>query len=172
MRHLFNNSPTRLSPVICLLALAAGLTLAGCSKTLQEIPEAFTEGFEAAEFETFNSPAEENGLGNTPIWIEGIVGELTDVDMGVAGTSWHAMVTDNDDNAWLVIMDMEDLYPDADGKQKYSVVVGHTVCVTGVYLGYSVLVDAPGVVLVRLFDRESGDIITSVYGTARYGSGE
>lgn len=172
MNHSPNTTPVRRVLVACMLALAAGLAFAGCSKALQNVPETFTEGYEAADFAKFNSPAGENGLRDTLVWFEGTVGELTDASMGLAGTSWHAMVKDADDNAWLVIMDVDGYYPDGGGRQQYEAVVGHTVCITGAYLGYSVSEGAPGVALIRLFDRESGTVVTSEYGTARYESGE
>ena len=164
--------PARRALAMCVLAIAAGMTLAACSKALQDVPAAFTEGYEAADFATFSTPAGENGLRDTLIWFEGTVGELAEAGMGLAGTSWHAMVTDADGNAWLVIMDVDGFYPDGDGKQMYEALVGHTVCITGAYLGYSVSEEAPGVALIRLFDRESGTIVVSAYGTARYESGE
>ena len=172
MSHSPAFSRARRVLAVCILAIAAALSLAACSKALQEAPRTFTEGYQAADFAKFNSPAGENGLRDTLIWFEGTVGEVTEADMGDAGTSWHAMVTDSDGNTWLVIMDVDGFYPEGGGKQKYDALVGHTVCFAGAYLGYSASEGAPGVALIRLFDRESGTIVVSEYGTARYASGE
>jgi hypothetical protein len=47
--------------------------------TLFDIPEGFTEGYEKADYDKFNSYASENGLADTKIWIEGRVEELVDI---------------------------------------------------------------------------------------------
>ena len=172
MMKRFGKTSARWIVAAAALALMVGLGLAACSKALQEVPEAFKKGYEAAEFEKFNSPAEENGLGDTRIWIEGMVGEIKDLDLGISGIAWYTIVKDKDGKEWYVILDYDYLYPNGDGKQKYTALKGHTACITSVYMGYSSVYEAPAIMLIRLFDENTGEIVASKAGTATYGFAE
>lgn len=117
-----------------------------------DIPAGFTKGYDQAVFEKYNSPAEENGLGGSKIWIEGTVENV----FTSSGTSGANIITE-DDNKWLVILDSEDEEP------TYETLEGNVVCMIGIYEGFSELYQQPTMTLNKLFDENSGDIISSLF---------
>ena len=117
-----------------------------------DIPAGFTKGYEQAEFEKYNSPAEENGLGGSKIWIEGTV-ENVFTSSGASA----ANIIIEDDNKWLVILDSED------EESTYEELEGNVVCMVGVYEGFSDVYQQPTMILNKLFDENSGDIINSLF---------
>lgn len=93
---------------------------------------ALANGYILADFDKFNSPAEENGLGNTKIYFSGKVKELTKV-----GTYNVALIEENEnpENTWGIMFFDNDIY------EKFA--KGKNVVVFGYYQGYSDKYNAP-----------------------------
>lgn len=93
---------------------------------------ALTNGYELADFDKFNSPAEENGLANTKIYFYGKIKDLTK-----AGTYNVALLEeiDNPQNVWAV------MFFDNDNYSKFS--QGKKAIVFGYYQGYSSSFNVP-----------------------------
>ena len=123
--------------------------------TLFEIPTGFTDDYEEAIFEKFNSPAEENGLGNSLIWFEGVI-TTADTISGSEGSDQQALyyiIEQGSGNQWLCIMDVNNLYT-MDLLEKN---VGDTIVVTGIYQGFSNTYKKPVLLGHRIFDRSKGE---------------
>lgn len=131
--------------IAAALALTACLMVVGCGRggrdafggeTTDETVEKpdMINGFEEAVFEKFNSPAKENGLGGTPIYIEGkALTKITEegvlaftVEQG-NGNSWVAYVTDEAEEDGKIVDDT----------------IGRYVRVFGEYAGYSDVYEMP-----------------------------
>lgn len=124
---------------------------------LFDIPKGFTKGYEEAKFEKYNSYASDNGLGNTPIWIEGNLDNVSKVGSGDSAVFMGQVLLD-DDNLWLVALDgciVSD-------KKTYSELIDHRVCIAGIYQGFSDVYEAPSMTMNKLFDRSTGDLLESI----------
>lgn len=135
--------------VAAALAAAVCVTIAGCGRGGrdafgEETPAGTVEkpdminGFEEAVFEKFNSPAEENGLDGTPIYIEGIVETKVTAKKVLAFT-----LKQDDGNYWIVSV------TDRPKKDKKIVddIIDKEVRVFGGYMGYSEAYKMPGLAL-------------------------
>ena len=123
---------------------------------LKEIPSGFVKGFEEAEFSKYNSFASENGLGETPIWVEGVFDDVSNLEADEY-TYYYAIITDTKGNKWLVDLDVEGYGK----KDSYTALCNHTLVLKGVYLGYSQVYEMPVFDVIGIFDRETGNLIMS-----------
>ena len=134
---------------IAVLALSVCLMVAGCGRDGrdafgEETPAGTVEkseminGFEAAVYEKFNSPAEENGLEGTDIYVEGTVETKVTSKKVLAFT-----LKQNDGNYWIVSV------TDRPKKDKKIVddIIDKEVRVFGRYAGYSEAYKMPGLAL-------------------------
>ena len=127
---------------------------------MYDAPTNFYEGHEFAEFNKFNSPASENGLGGTMVWLEGsyeniMTIDLPDVQVGVQG--FTAFVTDSEGNTWIITLDINIYNP----IEKYDVLCNHNLVILARYDGFSDTYHVPAVILEKAFDRVTGSIIAS-----------
>ena len=126
---------------------------------LYEVPAGFTADYEFGEFSRFNSFASENGLGGTMIWVDGSYDNISNLDLsadiGQNMTAYICTLVDQDNNKWLVQIDL-DYYTSAD---KYKELCGHSLCITGEYTGYSQLYEMPAFIVEKIFDKNTGNVI-------------
>ena len=119
--------------------------------------DSFVEGFESAEYDKFNSPASENGLGGTCIYIRGTL-EKTELLEASGTQSILGYVVDEDGNTWLIQMHTvpvvsETYFDEAKGKE--------VVC-TAVYEGYLGKKELPYVILDELLILDDGSILNGM----------
>ena len=122
-----------------------------------EIPADFISGYKEAEYSKYNSPASENGLGGSLIYIEGTLKktEILDTD----GTpSIFGYVADADGNTWLVMMNCVPIVTET----HFDAAIGKTVVCTVVYDGYSGTYNLPFAILNELMILENGTVFNGV----------
>lgn len=142
-------------------------TCARCGKTsgeplMYDVPAGLTEGYEFGNFGTYNSPAEENGLGDTMVWFDGSFDTVNTVDLPdvKAGLQIYvATVTDEDGHNWLVELDCNEYEP----IDKYTALEGHKLCILGQYQGFSGVYQMPAVMMEKIFDQTTGNMISSAW---------
>ena len=122
-------------------------------KSLAEI-DSYTYGFEKAEFSKYNSPASENGLGDTAIYLNGVLTDVEYMDTE-SGEIILGYITDEDNNAWLSIMHTTSLV----GKRIYARAIGKQVTILGIYGGFSEVKKMPSLFLYELRIDDSGETI-------------
>ncbi len=141
------------------------MILTGCTQkgetpktaSLKDVPPGFCTGYEEAEFERFNSFASENGLGDSRIWIQGSYEDVSALENEGTHTL-YAIVTDDENNQWVVPLDIKELSANID----YQTLFGHTLVFRGVYTGYSKLFNMPVINMMGIYDRNTGDLINSI----------
>lgn len=130
----------------------------GQSSELFDVPVGLTENYEKADFEKYNSPASENGLGGKLIWFEGTMGNTGSYGDGEgADSGYWAMITEDTGNSWYVMLDAVE----STKQEVFSAMNGHRVCMFSLYLGYSEVYKAPSVAMICLFDRTDGKLLQS-----------
>ena len=147
-----------------ILAVMLLITASGCSRdgsktdeTLKTVPSGFYKKYEKAEFSRFNSYASENGLGGTRVWIEGSYDEVNIIDSD-GFHIMHSTLTDTEGNKWLLVLDVEE----ANSKDTFEKIINHKIMVTGAYDGYSDVFDMPAIFLNSIYDRNTGNITSSI----------
>ena len=148
-----------------ILAVLLTVTAAGCSKrsgngekeTIKTVPAGFYRNYEQADFDRYNSHASENGLGGTYIWVEGSFSEINTIESEGLHIM-HATFTDTEDNKWLLLLDIEEMT----SRYSFEKLFNHTILITGQYDGFSDVYSMPVVYLISLYDRNTGNIVSSV----------
>ena len=112
----------------------------------------FTEGYEKAEFDKYNSNASENGLGGTRIYFEGEITK-TEILNADGTTTILGYVEDVDKNNWLVMLH----FVPAVSETQFDSVVGKPVVLRGVYDGFSGTKKLPVVVMDELMIKETSE---------------
>lgn len=127
------------------------------SGTENSIYESFTNGYTLAEFSQYNSPASENGLGNTPIYINCVITgtEILDTEQGQMILGY---LTDDSGNNWLAMLNIT-LF---DNESTYNNIIGKDLIFCGLYSGYSSVKNMPTIELTQLYVKDSGEIITGI----------
>jgi len=116
------------------------------------IPLEFTDGFEKAEYDKYNSRATDNGLKGTLIYFTGELKEIELIENSGSNTIF-GYVTDYAGHKWMVCMNSEQ-YVAGDYYDEY---IGKEVCVRGRYNGYAVDFECPFVFLDELYIVGSGE---------------
>ncbi len=116
-------------------------------------PDDFLYGYIKADYETFNSPASENGLEDTRIYVVGTIGEIWSIDTEDAGKQYICSITTEEGEEWVCILNSESFVDE----NYYDTAKGHKSFFTGIYQGYSDTEEKPAFVLVSLFDTVTGD---------------
>ena len=154
-----------------IMALLLAFTFTGCSEEtenekpqLKAVPTGLYKEYEEADFHKFNSPAKENGLGGTKIWIEGSFSEINTLD-SEGQTMLFAIIKDSHGHEWLVLLDIEQF----NQKSTFEKLVNHQLLLTGIYSGYTEVYEMPMMDLIQLYDRETGNITTSETFSLIYG---
>lgn len=134
-------------------------------KTIDDVPDEYFENYEEAEFDKYNSYASENGLKDTPIWIEGTY-EGTEQLEGDNYSLLYAVVTDSDGNQWAV--DIDTIYfedaAESDIYKSLNVFKGKHAVVFGVYEGFSDTLEKPIFKLCKIYDINSEKLLITEYG--------
>ena len=118
------------------------------------------QNHEFGEFERFNSPASENGLGGTMIWLNGSFENVSTVDLdadGIPVKAYIAVFTDEEGHQWLAELDL-DYFTEI---EKYTDIEGHTLCLCGSYEGYSEVYAMPVFLMEKVFDQKTGNMMFS-----------
>lgn len=139
--------------IALFLVLILVLSSAGCGSS-ENIAKSIStpaniDGFQRANFDKFNSPASENGLGGTKIYIDGI---LEDVDI-IKDTNILYGVLNDSVGKWNVNISLE-------GKKfikTAELLEGVSVRIFGVYAGFSSKFDRPTVDLIKLTKLETAE---------------
>ena len=131
---------------------------------LFEVPSGLTTDYRFGEFDTFNSHASDNGLVDTMIWFNGTYEavsslELSDVKQGLQ--AYIATAVDEDGNSWLIELDLNEFGP----IDKYADLANHRLCILGRYEGYSDVYEMPAVLVEKIFDRTTGNMLFSTWFT-------
>ncbi|MBQ7794677.1 MAG: hypothetical protein IJ366_09215 [Clostridia bacterium] len=105
--------------------------------------------FEYADYDTYNLPAEENGLGGAKIYIDGYVDKMiVDDDSAVATLI-------SDDKEWLLCWTEIDYFMSLK-EDSLKGLKGGNYRVFGYYMGYSEAYNAPTINVIRSTDMETG----------------
>lgn len=145
---------------VVIFSLLTVVCMTGCGNSKSEeydIPAGFTNGYTKADYEMMNSPAEENGLGGTDVYLTGYYEEVQTFNLNVYGNQYMATFIDDDGNEWLLSID-NSYYSKIDGYKKME---GHHVCFVGKYGGFSEMYQMPGIETYIFYDMETGNAITS-----------
>ena len=70
----------------------------------------------------------------------------------------HSTLTDDKGNRWLLVLDIEE----ANSKETFEKLINHRILVIGTYDGYSDVFDMPTIFLNSIYDRNTGNITSSV----------
>ncbi|MBQ4088002.1 MAG: hypothetical protein IJC78_07140 [Clostridia bacterium] len=128
---------------ICILLCSCGN--AEIEKAKFQSPEVIEE-YILAEYETYNSPAKENGLGGTKIYIDGVFNKVSD-DAAI-----YAMLNDGEHN-WSICFGTEPEWTLDDVK----IFEGQRVRVFGIYTGFSGKFHVPTVLCVKFTLADTGE---------------
>ncbi|MBP3701590.1 MAG: hypothetical protein J6I64_06855, partial [Lachnospiraceae bacterium] len=127
---------------------------AALTESLYSLPGDFLDGYEAANYDKFNSFASENGLGGTLIYFTGSMGEIEIIPTEESGDVYYSVVTIPDGRQWLCALNLA-LFTD---KDYYSDLVGCSAVFCGIYEGYSGTENKPVLYLSKLFVPDTGEI--------------
>lgn len=117
----------------------------------------FTKGYELAEFSKFNSPASENGLGDTPIYINCII-DSTEVMTVGEQQMILGYLTDSSGYKWMSMLNTTMF----DSENNFKSIAGKDVILCGRYSGYSSVKQMPVIELNKLYVKNTGEIKTGI----------
>lgn len=116
------------------------------------VPEEFTSGYEYAVFEKYNSPASENGLGESKVYFYGVL-DKTEILEADGTTTILGYVTDDSGNQWLILMHTVPIVSES-SFDKY---IGEQIVLRGVYGGFSSVKNMPVVTLDEMIVLGTGE---------------
>ena len=122
--------------------------------TSSEEPDGFTEGYEKAEFDKFNSPAEENGLENTKIYIKCKFDKIVFVN----DTSYYALAIDENNNKWVIVLNDTRI----SSAEEYNKYIGEELICCCTYTGYSEVLKMPAANLDKLYSYNTVESKTGI----------
>jgi hypothetical protein len=117
----------------------------------------FTKGYELAEFSKFNSPASENGLGDTPIYINCVIDNTEVMTVGEQQMIL-GYLTDSSGHKWMCMLNTTVF----DSESNFKNIVGKDVVLCGIYSGYSSVKQMPVIELNKLYVKNTGEIKTGI----------
>ena len=121
------------------------------SNELSRVPDDFYNGYTEANFSDYNSPAKENGLGGSRIYFTGTL-DKTEVYAADEYNCILGYLTDLDGNTWLLMLNVIPLVEES----HYDAAVGKKISCTGVYDGYSDLLEMPMTIVNEIFVLQDG----------------
>lgn len=130
--------------IITLFSFAVACSNKSSDTTEPTAPtvESKLDGYELADFDKFNSPAKENGLGGTLVYMDGKI-KNTDTFSFIS----FAEFVDNDGNSWLITLGLED------GVDVAKEFIGKDVRIFCTYQGYSEKKQMPALAFENKSDR-------------------
>ncbi len=131
--------------------LTVGITLPKNKNT------SFTKGYELAEFSKFNSPASENGLGDTPIYINCVINSTEVMTVGEQQMIL-GYLTDSSGHKWMCMLNTTIF----DSENNFKNIVGKDIVLCGIYSGYSSVKQMPVIELNKLYVKDTGEIKTGI----------
>ena len=121
------------------------------TKSTEEIPSAFLEGYEKADFSKYNSPASENGLGGKRIYITGTLDKIEILEADGTQTILGYLV-ESGGYTWLIKMHAVPIVT----ATNFDEAIGKEVICTVVYDGYSEKKEMPSTTLNEIMILENG----------------
>jgi uncharacterized protein YkwD len=123
-----------------------------------ELPSDFLEGYSEPDPVMLDTTAEENGLGESKIFLKGRFTRITEIEYEEDGrmlTSFMGYFDDENDNTWLVnlnisVFSTKDIYTDEIEKK---------VVIASTYSGFSMKENLPAILLDKMFVFESNKTI-------------
>lgn len=113
----------------------------------------FTNGYALADFEKYNSYASENGLSDSPIYIDCTISKVEVIGNDKA-KALIGYATDIDGNEWLITLHSTMF----DNEETYKHIIGKSLVLCGLYGGYSNDKKMPVIYLYQLLVKDSGEI--------------
>lgn len=117
------------------------------------LPTGFTSGYTYGDFSTYNSPAEQNGLGDTFIWIEGTFSSVQTISSAGLSTA-YTTATDIYGNNWVLLLDAEQYTP----LSAYESIYNKPLGIAGQYTGFSNVMQMPAITVVKIADISLGTV--------------
>ena len=129
--------------------------------------DAFTKGFEHAKFDKFNSPAKENGLGKTLVWMRGKFKKYAETEFELDGdiSRMSLIFLEDEDGTWMCTFESSLFNSEFDRIKELE---GDEIIVKGVYEGYSGVYDKPAVFVSMFYDVDNGNTYSSSYVALAY----
>lgn len=125
---------------------------------LTEAPSSVTNNYEKASFNELNSPASENGLGGSMVYVNGIYDEVTTFEN--SGFEYYqAVLTDRDENKWSIWLGVSGL----DELETYQNLAGQPLCVLANYQGYSETNKMPSLYVKEIYNKLTGETFDTNY---------
>lgn len=121
----------------------------------------FTNGYILADFEKYNCPASENGLGNTPIYINCVIDSVEVMSTGDYDMILGYVTDSPEGHKWMVMLNTTLL----DNENNFKNIVGKNIVLCGIYSGYSSKKQMPVIELYKLYVEDTGEIKTGVAAT-------
>lgn len=132
--------------------------LDGNSSTISKAKlEQFIKGYEKAEFARYNSPASENGLGDSRICFYCTLDKIEFFEANET-TSILGYVTDEGGNEWLIQLH----FVPASSKNAFDSYVGKELILRGVYIGFSLVKEMPVAVLEEMIVVDTGKSVAGM----------
>lgn len=122
-----------------------------------DIPLDYLEGYSFANYDDYNSPAIENGLGGTFVYTSGVAGEFSIVEADDYDIYLTTLKTD-DGREWLVILHYS-IYSE---KSPYLNSTNHDLTICGIYEGFSEVYNLPVIYASKLFDTNTGESLIGI----------
>lgn len=119
-----------------------------------KVPQGFTDGYEFAEFSKFNSPASENGLGGTNIYLDCVLDKITLMYAAEVGNFIAGYLTDSTNNKWMVLLHA-DMFVNP---SEFESIIGKPIVLCGMYDGFSGTEQMPVLYMTELCVKETGEV--------------
>ena len=139
--------------------------------TTSAVPAGFTDGYELADYEKFNSYAEENHLGGTKIYDYITFDKIESINDEAEGFDIFFGIGKNRENKeWLIALNASVIVD----KSQLDRIIGHPTVICGEYSGYSDVYNLPSYNATELFDLQTGERIKCIMSYTNMGdeSGE
>ena len=129
--------------------------------------DGFTKGFEHAKFDKFNSPAKENGLGGTLVWMRGKFKKYVETEYEAGGETdkMSIIFLEDEDGIWMASFESRAFDTEFD---RIKDLEGDEIIAKGVYKGFSEVYGKPAVFVSMFYDVDNGNTYSSSYVTTVY----
>lgn len=114
----------------------------------KDLPKGYVDGYMYGVFDTFNSYASENGLGDACVWLEGKISGVQKYKPDGGIESYISVITDLSGNNWFILLDVVSMSK----KETYEALIGHRICICGHYQGFSNVLKMPAIVVGKFYD--------------------
>lgn len=151
---------------LCLVGCANKDSASSPSSTptsSSDVPSYFFSNYEKANYDKFNSPASENGLRDTAVYVEGTLSSVSQTDDGAI----FGELSDTDNNKWIIVFEYKSMLDSAhftfdDALENYSQLNNHHILVSGIYMGYAENYQGPSVYACLYYDYDTDEHATTL----------